>query len=128
MPRRRRRAAAKGRGSVRAKSGRDTALQTMRTALATAIMLAMLVLGWPAAAMATPSPSPSATATPTATATDPADDKGLSRAIKEPTDDSAARELNTQAPELSGVSPTPTPQTSPTEPGTTAPAETTTPA
>lgn len=96
----------------------------MRTALATAVMFAMLVLGWPAAAMATPTPSPTATATATA----PADDNGAARTVKEPTDDSTTRELSTQAPELSGISPSPTPQTSPTAPDATAPAETTTPA
>ncbi|QTG79500.1 hypothetical protein [Arthrobacter crystallopoietes] len=97
----------------------------MRTALATALMFAMLVLGWPAAAMATPTATPSPTATASATA--PADDNGAARTVKEPTDDSTTRELSTQAPELSGISPSPTPQTSPTAPDTTAPAETTTP-
>ncbi|NMR28151.1 hypothetical protein [Crystallibacter degradans] len=96
----------------------------MRTALATAVMFAMLVLGWPAAAMATPTPTPSPTATASATA--PADDHGAARTVKEPTDDSTTRELSTQAPELSGISPSPTPQTSPTAPDTTAPSETTT--
>jgi hypothetical protein len=84
-------------------------------------MFAMLVLGWPAAAMATPTPTPS----PTATATAPADDHGAARTVKEPTDDSATRELSTQAPELSGISPSPTPQTSPTAPDATAPETTT---
>ncbi|MCW2135380.1 hypothetical protein [Arthrobacter sp. VKM Ac-2550] len=125
MPRHRRHAAAKSRGSVRAKAGRRSTLNTsLRTALATAVMLAMLVLGWPAAAMATPTPSPTATATPSATAT--ADDNGAARTVKEPTDDSTTRELSTQAPELSGISPSPTPQTPPTAPDTTPPAETTT--